>query len=187
MNDNDTSDDDDERSLAMDDNDTSDDDDDDERSQASIEREQAADERCAKLITVLQRKREFSNRTRKRTDALVQSFLHYLEADVYDMLCESGIDSCYNSEVTEAEIETAIRFFPNVLSSNIEQPPEPTYMDTEETVAYPNVHPIHRIIDDDEGDHYCCNYKGAPFIMLFVRLAIEFDQFTEDLRGGLLC
>ena len=67
MDDNDTSDDDDERSLAMEDNDTSDDD--DERSQASIEREQAADERCAKLITVLQRKREFSNRTRNKTDA----------------------------------------------------------------------------------------------------------------------
>ena len=206
MNDNDTSDDDDERSLAMDDNDTSDDDDerslamedndtsddDDERSLTSIEREQAAaDERCAKLITVLQRKREFSNRTRNKTDALVQSFLHYLEADIYDMLCESGIDSCYYSEEdTEAEIETAIRFFPNVLSSSLSQD---VSWDAEEPgefvpLTYPNLHPIHRIIGiRDYGVNYCCNYKSAPFIMLFVRLAIEFDQFTEELRGGLLC
>ena len=177
----------------MDNNDTSDDDD-DERSQASIEREQAAaDDRCAKLITVLQRKREFSKRTRNKTDALVEEFLHHLEDDIYAMLCESeyhdnvftGLDS---DQATETEIETTIRFFPNVLSRKIEPAPEPMWDEEEDEWVELDrdlLYPIHVLSYNDS--NFCCNYKGAPFILLFVRLAIEFDQFTEELRGGLLC
>jgi hypothetical protein len=158
-------------------------------------------DRCAKLIIVLQRKREFTNRTRNKTDELVATFLQHLEDDLYDMLCESNMDNEYHLGLdidrdTETEIETAIRFFPNVLSRRKELSSETTW-DAEEgewvEAERDLLYPIHYLsyfpttIGNGGIYQYCCNYNSAPFILLFVRLAIEFGQFTEELRGGLLC
>jgi len=76
--------------------------------------------RLLKLISVLEKKDKFSFRTRNKTDELVENFLENLEDDIHEMLCDNdvmgedgrdygGLDS---GRDTEAEVETAIRFFP---------------------------------------------------------------------------
>jgi hypothetical protein len=74
-----------------------------------------------KLIPILQRKDEFSMRTRNRINELSLEFLEILEEDIHDMLCDNGFGDDYyrgldSDRDTEAEVETAIRFFPDVLS-----------------------------------------------------------------------
>jgi uncharacterized membrane protein YqiK len=68
---------------------------------------------------LLQRKYELSARTRNKIDQLVEEFLDKTKNDIHDMLCDSnyenyrGLDS---SRDTEEEVETAVQFFPGVLS-----------------------------------------------------------------------
>jgi hypothetical protein len=73
------------------------------------------------LISVLEGKNEFSFQTRNRVDELVEEFPDKIENNIHEMLCDNdpdtepyrGLDS---DRDTEAEIETDVRFFSNVLS-----------------------------------------------------------------------
>jgi hypothetical protein len=62
----------------------------------------------------------FNLRTRYNIDVLADEFLRKSKDDIHDMLCDNclenyrGLDS---SRDTEKEVETAIRFFPEVLST----------------------------------------------------------------------
>ncbi|OEU17866.1 hypothetical protein FRACYDRAFT_238294 [Fragilariopsis cylindrus CCMP1102] len=69
----------------------------------------------------------------------------------------NGLDS---GRDTEEEVEAIIRFFPEVLSTADED----------------FIYPIQRL---------ACNIKVISFIPLYVRLAIEFGSFPEEIRGGL--
>jgi hypothetical protein len=74
-----------------------------------------------KLIPILQRKGEFSMRTRNKINELARQFLEILGDDIHDMLCDNdtesenyrGLNDDYDTEV---EVETALRFFPELLS-----------------------------------------------------------------------
>ena len=71
---------------------------------------------------------------------------------------------------TEAQVETAIRFFPKVIS-------QPCWEDGEEK------YPLQRICVSNEVK---CNVKAVSFITVLARLAIEFHSFEDHERGGLL-
>jgi len=77
--------------------------------------------RHLRISSVLDPKEEFPLRNRNKTDEQIKKFLENLGDDIHDMLCEDdlrnyrGLDS---DRDTEKEVETAIRFFPEVLSRN---------------------------------------------------------------------
>ena len=125
------------------------------------------------LITLLQRKRTYPKRTRKKIDRLAAEFLHKTELDIHDMLCEEnpnaddyrGLDS---DRDTEDEVEAAIRLFPQVLSKRS---------------GFQRRLPIQFISGSDDD---ACNLKAVSFLPLVARLAIEFGLFSDKKRGGLL-
>jgi hypothetical protein len=105
------------------------------------------------------------------------------------MLCEdndtanenyNGLDSDRDTE--EAEVETAIRFFPEVLSRrkqiNIEDDD-----DDEEQELVGGLYPIQCLSYSARR----CNMKGIYFIPFVARVATELGLFEEQKRGGLLC
>ena len=135
-----------------------------------------------KLIPILQRKGEFSLRSRNKINELARQFLKNLGNDIHDMLCETeligenyhGLDS---DRDTEAEIETALRFFPELLSRTKKATHGATH----------RFYPIELLVHKYSGsDMWKCNLKAVSFVPLVVRLAIEFDLFEEHERGGLL-
>ena len=139
----------------------------------------AKQRRLLKLISVLEKKAKFSLRTRNKTDELVENFLANLEDDVPDMLCDNYIDAGNYSGLdsdrdTEAEVEAIVRIFPEVL----------TRREDDENFYYP----IQLLtFAHDEDGNWRCNVKAVSFIPLIARIAIEFDLFEEEERGGLLC
>jgi len=80
-----------------------------------------------------------------------------------------GLDS---NRDTEAEVETAVRFFPNVLSR--------------EGGRYNRYPVIYLTFMIDNNDDYVCNARAVSFVHVLARLAIEFGSFQENERGGLL-
>jgi hypothetical protein len=156
--------------------------------------QQAADARRRRrleLITVLQQTEEFPSQSENKTDELVETFLETLKDDVHDMICSSGLDS---DRDTEAEVETVLRLFPDVLTRRKEIV---TYVyrdnddddDDEEEEEVRSVYvyyPIQFLAVEFHADGMCCNAKAAPFIPLVARLAIELGLFDEQQRGGLL-
>jgi hypothetical protein len=138
--------------------------------------------RLLKLISVLERKEGFSLRTGNKTDELVENFLDNLSDDIHDMLCDNrinaddyrGLDS---ERDTEKEVEIAVRFFPEVLSTGEKRDP----CDDE-------VYPIQLLaLTRRECSYLGCNVKAVSFVPLLARLAIELGLFEEKYRGGLLC
>jgi len=93
------------------------------------------------------------------------------EDDVYEMLCDNDAENYQGLDCdrdTKAEVQTAIRFFPNVLS---------------------------REDEDDECSLQCLirlndlsfNFRAVPFIAVLAWLGIELHQFGRgNQRGGLL-
>jgi hypothetical protein len=108
------------------------------------------------------------------------------------MLCDNGVDEDYrgldSDRDTEEEIETAIRFFPDVLSRqkkfvwDIDDEDE----DQDGDFYYPIQ--LLALTRRDGTSKAWCNEKAVYFIPLLARLAIElcllFDDEAE--RGGLL-
>jgi len=83
-----------------------------------------------------------------------------------------GLDS---SRDTEAQVETALRFFPEVIS-------QPCWEDGDEDEGE----------DEDEDEEYpiqrlCNNRKALSFIAGVARLAIEYHSFEDHERGGFYC
>jgi hypothetical protein len=150
-------------------------------------------QRHLKIDLVLARKEKFPFRNRNKIDGLIQEFLEKLGNDIHDMLCENefagadtydGLDS---DRDTEEEVETAIRFFPEVLSRR-----KPFYeglfhYPIQELALAHNVQFEHN--EDGNWQYNNCynNVKTVLFIPIVARLAIEFNLFEEDERGGLLC
>jgi hypothetical protein len=125
------------------------------------------------LISVLKLHYTFPLFARNKIDIWVEEFLTRTIDNLHDMLCnvnvydDAGIDGdlYYNgldSNVdTEAEVETALRVFPEVLSRR---------------GGRYNIYPIQYIA------YY---YSTVSFLPLVARLALEFGLFEKE-RGGLL-
>jgi hypothetical protein len=142
-------------------------------------------QRHLKIMSVLGEKEDFSFRTRNKMDVLVEEFLFKLENDIHDMFCvheDAAIDADIylgldSERDTEKEVETTVRFFPDVLTRRKEI--KRSYYPIQYLVEYAD--------NVDEDIHLMCNTKAASFIPLLVRLAIELGLFEEQDRGGLLC
>jgi len=137
----------------------------------------AVEERDQQLTSLLARKDELPLRTRNRLNELVFELLTKMKKDVHEMICHNnsrddddrGLDS---SRDTEAQVETALRFFPEVIS-------QPCWEDGDEDEG------------EGEGEEYpiqrlCNNRKAVSFIAGVARLAIEYHSFEDHERGGLL-
>ena len=133
--------------------------------------------RRLKLITALEREREYSSRKRFKIEelvdpfrTLVETFLRKLRNDVHDMLCAKecidvdnyrGLDSTRD---TEAEVGAILKVFPNVLTRR-------------KQLGHFNYVPIQLL---------ALNVKAVSFMPLVARLSIELGIFEEQYRGGLL-
>jgi hypothetical protein len=173
-----------------------------QQEQAEYEQEQqaAADDDArrrkgrVKLVSVLEKTEEFSFRQRNKIDVLTERYLQDLENDIFDMLCEldddpefyRGLDS---DRDTAQEVETAIRFFPDVLSrqKTIVFDDFDEEFDDEETERSVHVfYPIQLLSHSLADDCWRCYVKDVSFIPVLARLAIELGLFQKE-RGGLLC
>ncbi|OEU06225.1 hypothetical protein FRACYDRAFT_255571 [Fragilariopsis cylindrus CCMP1102] len=170
----------------------------------------AKKQRHLQIMSVIGQKENFSFRTRNIMDILIKEFLHKVETDIHEMLCERieceyglnyhGLDS---ERDTESEVETTIRCFPDVLTRRRklyvrdeqdywnyyqefdEDEDEKRAGDEYEEEDYPIQYLVcYRPVNDCFWD---CNMKAISFVHLLARLAIEFGSFEEKDRGGLLC
>jgi len=122
-----------------------------------------------KLTSLFERKNELPLRTRNKFD-LVLELLTKTKDDIHDMICDTNIGDANanyggldSSRDTEAEVETAIRFFPEVISQTYGEGIRKEYS-------------IQRL----------CFGKAVSFIAVIAPLAIEFHSFEDHERGGLL-
>ena len=137
----------------------------------------AIEERDQKLSSLLEQKNELPVRTRNKFNALVAELLTQTKDDIHEMICDNNIEDAEyrgldSSRDTEAEVETALRFFPEVIS-------QPCGENEEGGEEYP----IQRLCISNEGKY---NVKAISFIAVVAPLAIEFHSFEDHARGGLL-
>ena len=157
--------------------------------------------RTLQLISVLQKKDDFFLQTRNKMDVLVEEFLNKTRDDIHNMLCDNtdpgsgehylGLDS---DRDTEAEVETAIRFFPEVLSKRKEidmmWDEDEDEIDEEGEIVHlvEDLYPIQLLgFTYRNRPEVQCNWKTVSFIPLVARLSKEFGLFEVEARGGLLC
>jgi hypothetical protein len=122
-----------------------------------------------KLIKILREMRGYDFLTRYKINPLVEEFLTLIKDDIHDMMCVLihdhadylGLDS---DRDTKEQVETAIRFFPEVLSRTF----------TRETTKY---YPIQLLAQ---------TVKAVSFVPLVARVALELGVFEDIDRGGLL-
>eukprot|EP00751_Fragilariopsis_kerguelensis_P013342 CAMPEP_0170760910 /NCGR_PEP_ID=MMETSP0733-20121128/1846_1 /TAXON_ID=186038 /ORGANISM="Fragilariopsis kerguelensis, Strain L26-C5" /LENGTH=140 /DNA_ID=CAMNT_0011100771 /DNA_START=35 /DNA_END=457 /DNA_ORIENTATION=- len=116
---------------------------------AVIADETEIEENEQKLTSLLKRKKELPLRTRNTLNGLVKELLSRTKDEIHEMLCDQneenyqGLDS---DRDTEAEVETALRFFPEVISLRTENSG--------------NEYPIQRLC---RFSNYKCNVKAASF------------------------
>jgi hypothetical protein len=139
--------------------------------------------RHCQIITVLEKKKGFSFRTRNKVDELIKDFLDKIKNDIHDMICDNqlkyrerenryddyrGLDS---DRDTEEEVETTLRCFPELLS----------------LPSHKGFYPIQYLAytHDTNINRFICNVKAVSYIPLVARLSIEFGLFERE-RGGLL-
>jgi len=125
---------------------------------------------------------------------LVDMFLDDLDDDIHGMLCDQNYDNYQGldrNRDTIAEVETAIRFFPEVLSRRkdviwaSDDMNDSRWIDAPENEGdYPIQCLLNRL--DNDGKMILCNLKAAPFIVVLARLGMDLNQFEEEERGGLL-
>ena len=156
-------------------------DDEEEEEDANNEDDNAEDEdqlAIQKLLSVVQQRENFPVRQRNKIIELAHQFVNNLGADIKDMVTDqravadgyAGLDS---NRDTKKEVETALRHYPETLS---------------EPGGVENIFPIQCIItiDDRANRKWVSNLMAVSFVVLFANLAIEFNLFADEERGGLL-
>ena len=148
------------------------------RRQHQRQRKQERQRKFKKVNSILKKHGKFPVQNRNSIDELVDRFLEEVEDSVHDLLCNNDVDAdnyrgLDSDRDTEAEVETAIRFFPEVLSRREDRFDE---------------YPIQLLpcLYGDSAEDYRCNLKAVSFIPIVARLAVEFGMFEENERGGLL-
>ena len=151
-----------------------------------------------KLKTILQRRKEFPLRQRKKIVALAEEYVQKVGADIHEMICDQNDGDNYHGldskRDTEAEVETALRFYPEVISRRkdvVWDNAENEWVDAPDGEGQDGYFPIQCLcykmcITDGGKGEYHLNVKAVSFVILLARLAIELNQFTEEERGGLL-
>ena len=137
-----------------------------------------------KIVEIIARNEEFPTRQREeKIPQLATDFLSGLKQDIHQMITDlrtgddyRGLDS---NRDTEAEVETALRFFPKNLSRLVHVRPH------REDAECPPILFL-SFVFDNETESIVYNAKGAPFIPLFARLGNEFDWNFLDYEGGIL-
>ena len=120
-----------------------------------------------KKATIIQRKEEFPGKLRAKIDEAAEeklapiAFLRRIESKLVTFLRKNFCD-----RDTEEQIEVAIRFFPNVLS-------------TRQSGRCPIVWQLLSCTGE-------FNFKGALLIPVLAKLGIELGQFEAGKRGGLI-
>jgi len=114
-------------------------------------------------------------------------FCQQLGDDIHEMICDQnddaenyrGLDSTRD---TEAEVETALRFFPNLIRRRKEvvwDDFEDDWIDTVDEGEYPIECLLYTL--GNNGCHR--NLKAIPFIHLFARLAVDFRLMSMKEEG----
>ena len=157
-----------------------DDDDDDDDNAGDDDDDEEEEDRMAiqKLFSVVQQRDDFPVRQRNKIIELAHRFVNSLGADIKEMVTDqrsvangyAGLDS---NRDTQKEVETALRHYPETLSERGRQ-----YGD----------YPIQCIatIYDRPNNQGMCNPMAVSFVVLFAKLAIEFNSLADEERGGLL-
>ena len=144
--------------------------------QRQRQRKQERQRKFKKVNTILEKHGKFPVQNRNSIDELVDNFLEQVGNSIHDLLCNNDADAdnyrgLDSDRDTEAEVETAIRFFPEVLSRREDRFDE---------------YPIQLLTCLYGAEDYRCNLKAVSFIPIVARLAVEFSMFEENERGGLL-
>ena len=141
---------------------------------------------CTKVIAILQQRFAFPSQQREcKIVQFAQEFLDNVGHDIQTMITDprivtSGEGNAQRSQYrglddtrdTEAEITTAIGFYPHLLA---------------ERAGPNNMYPIQYLPHLlDTGTVYLSSIKAVSFIYIFAKLAIEYNSFEEEERGGLL-
>ena len=145
------------------------------------EEQQTANERrlINKAILILQERLEFSWRTRNKIVELAQQFVDGVGEDIHDMITatptteEESYEGLDSDRDTEKEIEKAIRFYPESLTRRGGR------FDFIPCQCLPFMY-------NNTTYEGWLDVRAVSFVHLFVRLAIEFNSFEEEERGGLL-
>ena len=164
--------------------DDDDDDDEEEEEEEEEEDDHAYDEEedrmaIQKLLSVVQQRDDFPVRQRNKIIELAHRFVNNLGADIKGMVTDQRcLDDGYagldNNRDTKKEVATALRHYPETLSERGGQ--------------YDDLFPIQCItlIVDRANRTLNCNPMAVSFVVLFAKLAIEFNSFADEERGGLL-
>lgn len=148
-----------------------------------------------KLNSALDLQDSFPLRQRNKIDDLMEEFLTNLKKDIHDMICDQEHGDDYHGldadRDTEAEVELALRFFPENLSKrkeNVWDYDEGDWVNADED--HKGEFPIQciscQLNGDDADAEFAYNRKTMPFFHSFARLATEFGSFEKEERGGLL-
>ena len=121
---------------------------------------------------------------------MVAELLEKAEDDAHEMICDQNVGDNYrgldSERDTVKEVETIVRFFPNLLSKRKE-----TRWDHEEwewiaAEEGEGKYPIQCLLELWGPNGYSFNFKASPFIVILAQVATALDQFGEEERGGLL-
>ena len=134
---------------------------------------------CQEAITLLQNRVKFHSRLRDRTMVIfARQFVNNVKEDIYQTITDTrtideGYDGLDSERDTEDEVATAIRCCPEVLARR------------DERFQY---YPIQCLTftQDENNTKMTRNMKAVSFIPLFVQVAMEFNSFLNEERGGLL-
>lgn len=144
------------------------------------------------VVESLLRKDQFPSRQRTTMNELVDDYYVNLDDDIHDMLCDQlWVDDdeyrgLNNERDTVAEVETALRVFPKLLSRRskfVWDDKEGDLVDAEDAEGD---YPIQCLSSMLHTGDFTCNVKGLSFINVLARLAIEYKSFCVHERGGLL-
>ena len=160
-------------------------------------------------VESLLRIEQFPVRTCMRIDELVEDYTTQVKEDVHEMMTDQRIGAQYegldSDRDTIEEVTAILRLVPEVLQRRKEtkwvrfEDFEDEEVDDDEDedrvrgewvdVENENEgeYPIHCLVSvrDDVG-HALVNLKAVPFIHLFAQLALEYNSFDDEERGGLL-
>ena len=129
-----------------------------------------------KVAAIIQQRDNLPVRTRTNMLRFAQQFLDNVRDDIHDMITdtrteEEGYAGLDSERDTEAEVSTALGFFPQTLS---------------ERGRRFGLYPIHCILAMSDDTKWVCNVQAVSFVHLFALFAIERNLFEADQRGGLL-